>query len=218
MRESLKQMVNDLPALKHRCDAAESTYSACQAFIDRLPKDAVLETVEVKTDGHDLASVRTLRKAKEEERKALCALPTSSADIEQRIRADVEGLARPTISGIGKGEKLRITWPGCGWDSSGPRTDRAEVLPLMALLFPAEMTAALMREVERMTSGATPVGQRAARIAALEAELAELAYIEEVLVAAALANGADVQRSPNAPPEAILGVQIVAPTKSSRAA
>jgi hypothetical protein len=59
---------------------------------------------------------------------------------------------------------------------------------------------------------------RAARIAVLEAELAELFYIEEVLIVAALANGADVQRSPNASPEAILGVRIVAPTKNSRAA
>jgi hypothetical protein len=88
----------------------------------------------------------------------------------------------------------------------------------MALLFPAEMTAALMREVERMTSGATPIGQRAARIAALEAELAELAYIEEVLVAAAIAEGEDVQRSPSAPPQAVLQVRVAEGTKSSRAA
>jgi hypothetical protein len=74
----------------------------------------------------------------------------------------------------------------------------------------------LMREVERMTSGATPVGQRAARIAALEAELAELAYIEEVLVAAAIANGEDVQRSPSAPPQAVLGIRVVEAVKSSR--
>jgi hypothetical protein len=217
-KHALEKMVADFPTLKQRCRAAESMYEKCKVFIDDLPTDVVLEPVNMNIDGHDLSSVRTKIAELEQERNTLRGLPTSSSDIEQRVRSYVESLARPTITGTGVGEKLRIAWPGCGWDSSGPRTDRAEVLPLMALLFPAEMTAALMREVERMTSGATPIGQRAARIAALEAELAELAYIEEVLVAAAIANGEDVQRSPSAPPQAVLGIRVVEAVKSSRAA
>jgi hypothetical protein len=204
-------MDNSTPVLKRRCDAAQSTYSACQAFLDQLPDDATLEVVEVKADGRDLEEVRARIKTAEAELAALRA-------VEQRVKDYVREMARPTISGFGKGERLKVIWLGAGWDTRGPREDRAEVLPLMALLFPAEMTAALMREVERMTSGATPVGQRAARIAALEAELAELAYLEEVLVAAAIANGEDVQRSPNALPQAVLGVKVVEATKSSRAA
>jgi hypothetical protein len=34
---------NSTPVLKRRCDAAQSTYSACQAFLDQLPDDATLE-------------------------------------------------------------------------------------------------------------------------------------------------------------------------------
>jgi hypothetical protein len=55
------------------------------------------------------------------------------------------------------------------------------------------------------------------RSAALEAELAELAYVEEAVVVAALAKGQDVQRSALAPPAAVLGVR-VAETKATRAA
>jgi hypothetical protein len=76
----------------------------------------------------------------------------------------------------------------------------------------------LMREVERMTSGSVPIKERAARIAALTDEIEQLAYIEEALVAAAIASGKDVQRSPDAPPQAVLGVKVVEATKSSRAA
>jgi hypothetical protein len=217
LRTTLQTMVDDLPVLKRRCDTAQAIYTRCRAFIDALPDGTVLEPVKPNCDGHDLASVRTLRKAKEEERKALRALPTSSADIEQRIRADVEGLARPTISGIGKGEKLRITWPGCGWDSSGPRTDRAELLPMMALLFPDAMVNALMREIERMTNGVVPIKERVARIAALEREILQLAYIEETLVTDAIADGEDVQRSPSAPPQTVLGVRVRDETSYARA-
>jgi hypothetical protein len=59
----------------------------------------------------------------------------------ERFRAYVEGMARPTITGVGSGEKLKVVWPGAGFDNRGPREDRAEVLPMMALLFPDAMTA-----------------------------------------------------------------------------
>jgi hypothetical protein len=43
-------MDSSTPVLERRCDAAQSTYSACQAFLDQLPDDATLEVVEVKAD------------------------------------------------------------------------------------------------------------------------------------------------------------------------
>ena len=79
------------------------------------------------------------------------------------------------------------------------------------------MVAALMREVERMADEPLPRAERKKRIAALEAELAELAYVEEALVVAAIAKAKDVQRSALAPPAAVLGVR-VAETKATRAA
>jgi hypothetical protein len=85
-RHALDAMIADLPGLKQRCDAANSIYSKCRSFIDALPEDAVLETVEVKTDDRSLEEERTRRKAAEDELKILHAMPTSSSDIETRIR------------------------------------------------------------------------------------------------------------------------------------
>jgi hypothetical protein len=217
-KHALEKMVADFPTLKQRCRAAESMYEKCKGFIDDLPTDVVLEPVNMNIDGHDLSSVRTKIAELEQERNTLRGLPTSSSDIEQRVRSYVESLARPTITGTGVGEKLRIAWPGCGWDSSGPRTDRAEVLPLIAMLFPTQMVDALLREIERSASSVVPIKQRAARIADIEAKLEELAYVEEALVTTALANGEDAQRSPNALPQVVLQVRVVEATKSSRTA
>jgi hypothetical protein len=60
------------------------------------------------------------------------------------------------------------------------------------------------------------VAQRAPRIAALERELDELHRVEEAVVAAAIAAGEPLERSPSAPPAAVLGVRVA--DKVSRAA
>jgi hypothetical protein len=46
------------------------------------------------------------------------------------------------------------------------------------------------------------------RIAVLERELDELHRVDEMLVAAAIAAGQPVHRSPSAPPAAVLGVRV----------
>ena len=119
-----------------------------------------------------------------------------------------------SAGGIAKGERLKIVWPGAGWDQHGPREHRADILPLMALLHGDAMVEALMREVERMANEPLPRAQCKKRIAALETELAEISYIEEAMVAAALASGEDVQRSSSAPPAAVLDVRAVEAKKS----
>jgi hypothetical protein len=127
-------------------------------------------------------------------------------------------MARPQITGIGRGERLKVVWPGAGWDIKGPIEHRAEVLPMMALLFPDAMTAALMREVERVANDPLPQAARQKRIVALEHEIEQLAYIEEALVAAAIADGDDVIRLPGALPQAVLGVRVVEAKRVMRAA
>jgi hypothetical protein len=70
------------------------------------------------------------------------------------------------------------------------------------------MIEALTRQIERQTSNVIPIKDRSARIAALETKLIELAYVEEALVTAAIADGKDVQRSPNTAPQAVLQVRV----------
>jgi hypothetical protein len=130
----------------------------------------------------------------------------------------VHGCARPQITGTGKGERLKVIWNTARFDSSGPLEHIAEPLALMALLFPDVMRDALLREIEQQTSNVIPIKDRSARIAALETKLIELAYVEEALVDAAISNGSDAQRSPNALPQAVLQVKIVEAVKNPRTA
>jgi chromosome segregation ATPase len=215
---SLKELAADKPTLEKKLHTAQSVLSNCKAWLDRLPEGTTLEPVEVKTDGHDLEEVRAKGEAAQAERAALRAAPTPSADIEQRIRQYVYSMARPQITGICKGERLKIVWPGADFDTRGPREDSAKVLPMMALLFPDRMTAALISDVERMANDPLPQAERKKRIAALEREIEQLAYVEEAMVAAAIARGEDVQRSPSAPPQAVLGVKVVEARRVTRAA
>jgi hypothetical protein len=215
---SLKELVADKPTLEKKLHTAQSVLSNCKVWLERLPEGTTLEPVEVKADGHDLEEVRAKLEAIHAELAALRAVPTPSKDIEQRIRHYVHSMARPQITGICKGERLKIVWPGADFDTRGPREDSAKVLPMMGLLFPDAMTAALISEVERMANDPLPQAERKKRIAALEHEIEQLAYVEEALVSVAIADGEDVQRSPSAPPQAVLQVRVVGVTKSSRAA
>ena len=87
---------------------------------------------------------------------------------------------------------------------------------MIAALFPDRMLNLVMTEVERMANDPLPVPQRPPRIATLERDLEELHRVEEVLIAAAIAAGQPMHRSPSAPPAAVLGVRIA--EKVSRAA
>jgi hypothetical protein len=198
---SLNQLVADKPVLEKKLHSAQSTLSSCKVWLDQLPKDTVLEPVEVKADGHDLKEVRARSKTAEAELAALRAVPTPSADIEQRIRDYVQSMARPEITGVGSGERLKVIWPGAGWDSSGPREYRADILPLIAMLHPDAMVAALMREVERMANDPMPPAARQKRIVKLEAEIDALQRQALVLSA---------EPTADFPPWVLLGVKIVA--------
>jgi hypothetical protein len=218
LRASLSQMVADLPTLKQRCRAAEAIHSKCRQWLDDLPADIVVEPVKTNVDGQDLESVREQIKAAQEELKVLRGLPTSSSDIRQKVEEYVHGCARPQITGTGKGERLKVIWNTARFNSSGPLEHIAEPLALMAFLFPDVMSDALLREIEQQTSNVIPIKDRSARIAALEAKLIELAYVEEALVSAAISNGSDARRSPNALPQAVLQVKIVEVVKNPRTA
>src|SRR5262245_51484683 len=131
--------------------------------------------------------------------------------------APVRRLA-PKVRGVGVGERLSIVWPGAqsssGYGYISEHT--CDPLALLAALFPDRMLSLVMAEVERMANAPLPVAQRAPRIAAVEHELGDLQRVEEALVAAAIAAGQSVHRSPSALPAAVLGVRVA--DKVSRAA
>jgi hypothetical protein len=203
--------------LQKRLQAEQAVVSACKAWVDRLPAGTKLEPVPVTADGHDLAGIRDRIKAATAEVDALKRAPAPSSDIEARVRDYVRGLA-PKMRGVGVGERLSIVWPGAQ-SSSGSwyiSEHTCDPLALLAALFPDRMLSLVMGEVERMANDPLPVAQRAPRVAALERELDELYRVEEALIAAALAAGEPVHRSPSVPPAAVLGVRVA--DRASRAA
>jgi hypothetical protein len=201
--------------LQKRLQAEQSVLCSCKTWVDRLPAGTKLEPVPVTADGHDLAGVRKRINAANAERDTLRRAPAPSEDIEARVRGYLRGLA-PKVRGVGVGERLSIVWPGAQTPTCYIAEHTCDPLALIAALFPERMLSLVMTEVNRMANDPLPVAQRPPRIAALDRELEELHRVEEVLVAAAIAAGQPVHRSPSAPPAAVLGVRIA--EKVSRAA
>jgi hypothetical protein len=184
--------------------AEEAAAARCRRWLENLASDAVLEQVEVAVSpGATLSKVRAQLKAAEAELASLRAAPTPSRDIKQRLKVYLNELARPKITGISAGEKLRIIWPGARETISGPSEFSAETLPLMSLLFRDHMLDALLAEVERMSNTPLPPQQRAERMKVLDEEVDQLHRVEEVLIAR---EGAE--RSTNCSPAAVLGVRV----------
>jgi hypothetical protein len=177
-----------------KLDSAQYTLKNCRAFLDALPDDAVLTPVaSVKPNGLDLDTVWRRIEDAEDEVKRLRAVPVPSSDIEARVREYVAALARPQVSGIGTGQRLQVRWPD-------------DVIAVLALLLPDQMTNALLGEVERVSNLPMPLPQRKRRIAELQAEI-------DTLQRQALALGAGTS---GLPPAVVLGVRVA--SRSSRAA
>jgi hypothetical protein len=201
--------------LPKRLQAEQSVRAACKAWLDGLPAGTKLEPVPVTTDGHDLAGIRGHIKTANAELDALKRAPARSSDVEARVRDYVRGLA-PKVRGVGVGERLSIVFPGAQTGTQYISEHTCDPLSLVAALFPDRMLALVMGEVERMANDPLPMAQRAPRVAALERALDKLHRVEEALVAAAIAAGQPVHRSPLAPPTAVLGV-VVATAKEAAA-
>jgi hypothetical protein len=190
----LDRLVADKPILENKLHNAENTLADCKAFLAALPDDAVLEPVKVvKPNGLDLDTVWRRIEDAEDEVKRLRAVPVPSSDIEDRIREYVVALARPQVSGIGTGQRLQVRWPD-------------DVIAVLALLLPDQMTNALLGEVERVSNLPMPLPQRKRRIAELQAEI-------DAMQRQALALGAGTSALP---PAVVLGVRVA--SRSSRAA
>jgi hypothetical protein len=195
LRASLDKLLADQPVLESKLHSAEYALTDAKAFLDALPDDAVLTPVaSVKPNGYDLATVQTRIDDFEDEIKRLRAVPTLSSDIEMRVREYVASLARPTVTGLALGERLQVSWPD-------------DVIAVLALLPPDQMTNALLKEIDRLANLPMPLPQRKRRIAELQAEI-------DTLQRQALALGAGTS---GLPPAVVLGVRI-AEAKSSRAA
>jgi hypothetical protein len=188
----LARLLAEQKTTQQRLQAEKSVASACRAWLDNLPAGAKLEPVTIKPNGLDLAGARKRISAVDAELAALKNAPTPSADIRARVQGYLQSLA-PIVRGVGASERLSISWPG-------------NTQAMLATLFPDQTLALVMGEIERMSCDPLPVAKRPARVAELERELDDLHRVEEALIAAAIADGQPAHRSPQAPPQAVLGV------------
>jgi hypothetical protein len=195
MRASLVKLVKDLPAIENKLDATRYTLTDAKAWLANLPDDTELVPVATVKDGYDLATVHSRINDAEDEIKRLRAVPVPSADIAERVREHVSALSRPTVSGIGTGQPLRVTWPD-------------DVIAVLALLLPEQMVAALLKEIERQSKAPMPLPQRKQRIAQLLAGI-------DILQSQALALGADTA---GLPPAVVLGVRVTRREETKRVA
>ena len=138
-----------------------------------------------------LRDVRARIKKMQESVTALKRVPIPASDIREKVRTYVQGLTRPTISGIGVNEALTVQWP-------------TGLHALMAFLQPDVLVERLMTEIDRIANTPCPLAQREQRIAKLEEEIDRLQRTEEAIV---VATGAPRERG--CPPWVVLGVKAV---------
>lgn len=193
VRATLDKLIADEFILGSKLAAARSTLADAKAFLAALPDEAVLEpAAPVKSNGCDLHTVRRRIQDAEDEVKRLRAVPVPSADIKQRIEGYVGLLARPRVSGIAKGETLRVSWPD-------------DATSVLALLLGDRMVEVLSQEAERMANDPMPLADRKKRIAELKAEI-------DTLQRQSLALGADTS---SLPAQVVLEVKVAAKTSRS---
>jgi predicted nucleic acid-binding Zn-ribbon protein len=195
IRATLDQLVAELPKFQRKLDDAQYVLADCRAFLEDLPDDVTLQPVApVKPNGADLASVRRRIANAEDEIAQLSAIPVPASDIESRVQEYVNALARPKVTGVATGQRLQVTWPD-------------DVIAVLALLLPDQMTSALVQDVERQSNAPMPLAERKKRIAELKAQV-------DTLQRAALALG----DSNGLPPEVVLGVRVVKREPAKRSA
>jgi hypothetical protein len=142
-------------------------------------------------DGLALGDVRARVRKLKDQVEALNRVPVPASDVEQKIRAYVERLPMPMISGIGAGESLTVQWP-------------TGLHALMAFLQPEALVEKLMAEIDLIANTPYPLAEREQQIAELEREIDRLQRTEEAIV---VATGAPRERG--CPPWVVLGVKAV---------
>jgi hypothetical protein len=210
--KQLQAALAELPRLRAAEGSERRVLIEAKHWLGSLPADAILVPVRVATDGYDLADVRERIAAASGEISTLRAAPCPSADIRERVTKFVHELAQPPIiRGIG-GVELDVRWPLRSFALDRRTTEGFEAggyasVATLAWLFPELLRDRLLAQIEAEASVPLPPAERPARIAKLEAEIAELQRIEQALLEEVIERGGSVTRSP-APPWIVLGLNV----------
>ena len=192
LRIELDRLLAEQKILQRHRPIEADTIDRCRAWLAALPPETVLEQIAPGVeDSLSLRDVRARIKKMEDSVTALKCVPVPPPDIQEKVRTYVQGLARPTVSGIAVNEALTVQWP-------------TELHVLMAFLQPDALVERLIAEIDRIANTPCPLAQREQRIAKLEEEIDRLQRTEEAIV---VATGAP--REAGCPPWVVLGVKVV---------
>ncbi len=143
------------------------------------------------------------------ERDALAVAPLTKAEAADRIQAWLdEQAARARLDltaadfahpGRSAGRPFQV--PVRGGDQRG-----ADLGPVLAALFREQVKAAVLDALPA-DADAIPMADRPGKLAELDARIRDLEGAEEALIVEAEAAGVEIQRRPDASPEAILAVE-----------
>jgi hypothetical protein len=192
LRIEIEGMLVEQKGLHAQRPIEAGTIERCKRWLADLPAGTVLEHVApVVEDGVSLSAVRMRIKRLRESAAALRAVPIPPSNIREKVRAHVQNMTRPVVSGINSGETLTMQWP-------------ANLYALMAFLQPEALVDRLMAEIERIANTPCPLPERTQEIAKLEEEIDLLQRTEEGIV---MATGAP--REQGCLPWVVLGVKAV---------
>ena len=154
----LDRLLAEQKALQARRPIEMRIIESCKAWLAALPPGTLLEQVNPGVeDGLSLSTVRDRIKKLKNQVEALKRVPIPPSNVREKVQTYVQGLTRPTISGIGVNEALTVQWP-------------TGLHALMAFLQPDVLVERLMTEIDR--------------IAKLEEEIDRLQRTEEAIVVA----------------------------------
>jgi hypothetical protein len=170
----------------------DAILASCKTWLAALPVGAVLEQVAVVVeDGLSLAAVRAQIKKMQNAVAALRNVPIPAPDIAAKVRADVDAMTEPTVSGIAAGEKFTSRWP-------------THPIVLLACFDREMVEKRLLAAVDKLANTHGSLAERQVRIAELEREIDRLRHVEEVIV---VKTGTPRERG--CPPWVVLGVKAV---------
>lgn len=208
----------------HRHGELSSLAASIQHWLRSLPPNAELVlaepvTVKKRRDTallEQLAQTRDQIMAAQSHLRSVKTAPLPKPDAKAAVRDYVQQLAqrgKPAVNLSSAGVSIRFAY------AAGPLSTES-MAALLAWVDADKIIAGLEAEIDLLPENKTalPAKEKTKRTTELTENLDELERLEEALVEAAIAEGADVLRRPTASPLAVLGLSLAKPKTRVRAA
>jgi hypothetical protein len=112
LRTEIDRLLVEEKTLQRQRPIENDTIDRCKRWLGDLPAGTVLEQIIPRAeDGLSLRDVRARIKKMQDSVTALRGVPVPPSDIREKVRAHVQNMTRPIVSGINLGEAMTVQWP-----------------------------------------------------------------------------------------------------------